>query len=529
MDSNSITTEAASASASNAATNPHAPSTELQPSPTFRPSNTRPVISIIGLGKLGSPMAACFAQAGFRTIGVDTNPHCVAAINAGDAPVEETDLKEVIQRGQSNLTATTDLRSAIMESSVTFVIVPTPSEADGSFSLKYILPVCKAIGAALREKSGPHTVCISSTVMPGSTGGAIQKMLEIASGRTIGKSLGLCYSPEFIALGSVIRDFLNPDFLLIGESDTLAGNILESLYRQTTQNRPVFARMNFVNAEVAKIAVNSFVTMKITYGNMLAGICQRIESADVDVVTQAIGLDSRIGRKYLKGAVGFGGPCFPRDNVALAQAAMQVGAQADLARTVDAANQLEVQRLTQTVLKRIKHLSPEDSDHLTVGILGLSYKPNTDVVEKSQGVLLAQSLTRKGIDVIAYDPAAMTNAATALGESVRMCETLDHCTRDANVLVIMTPWDEFATLPESLDRATGSIILRRCVIDCWRIVNQKLLNPAYIEYHGIGVGPVPDEDALPTVTTMVTSNSDSHRPDQDVSQVPAVKVISNML
>jgi UDPglucose 6-dehydrogenase len=173
------------------------------------------------------------------------------------------------------------------------------------------------IGKALARKNSYHLVVLSSTVMPGATE-KIRQMLEQTSGKRCGEEFGFCYNPEFIALGSVIRDMLNPDMLLIGESDERAGQILAGIYGNVCKSKPVVARMNFVNAELTKLSVNTYVTTKISYANMLAEICEKLPGADADVVTSALGLDSRIGRKYLKGALGYGGPCFPRDNVAFA-------------------------------------------------------------------------------------------------------------------------------------------------------------------------------------------------------------------
>ena len=184
---------------------------------------------------------------------------------------------------------------------MTFVIVPTPSDASGRFSNAAVLGAMKSIGPRSVAKTRYHVVVITSTVMPGSTGGEIQQALEQHAGRRVGPQLGLCYNPEFIALGSVVRDMLRPDMILIGESDTKAGDILERIYAKSCDNTPAIRRMNFVNAELTKISVNTFVTTKISYANMLADICDRLPGADVDVVTQAVGTDSRIGVKYLQG------------------------------------------------------------------------------------------------------------------------------------------------------------------------------------------------------------------------------------
>ena len=206
------------------------------------------VVSIVGLGKLGAPMAACFASRGFRVIGVDMDEGKVAALNAGRAPVFEPGLEELVSTARDRLSATTNLGEAVLASDVTFVVVATPSDERGGFSLRYVLPACEQIGAALAQKTDFHTVVLTSTVMPGSMGGPVRAALEEASGKRAGVDFGLCYSPEFIALGSVIRDFLNPDFLLVGESDPRAGDQLASLYHAVVETDAPVARMNFVNA-----------------------------------------------------------------------------------------------------------------------------------------------------------------------------------------------------------------------------------------------------------------------------------------
>jgi UDPglucose 6-dehydrogenase len=274
-------------------------------------------ISVIGLGKLGSPVAASFAARGFRVIGVDLNKQKIDAINRGVPPVHEPGLKELMRESEGHLSATQNAETAVMDSEATFIVVDTPSEPGGGFSLRYVLATVEAIGKALHMKAGFHLVVLTSTVMPGSTGGKVRASLEHISGKICGEDFGLCYSPEFVALGSVIHDFYFPDFLLIGESHPRAGEMLADIYRRTCKNTPFVARMNFINAEITKLAVNTYITTKISYANMIARLCEKLPEADADVVTSALGLDTRIGPKYLKGAVSYGGPCFPRDNRAL--------------------------------------------------------------------------------------------------------------------------------------------------------------------------------------------------------------------
>ena len=426
-------------------------------------------ISVIGLGKLGSPLAAVLASKGFSIVGTDLHQPYVDSINAGQAPVDEPRLQELIDANRDRLRATMDAAVAVAETDVTFIIVPTPSDESGRFGNSYILTAMKAVGAGLRKKNGYHVVVITSTVMPGSTGGEIRAALEVASGRSVGEQMGLCYNPEFIALGSVVRDMLSPDVILIGESDSKAGDVLERIYQQSCDNKPAVHRMNFVNAELTKISVNTFVTTKISYANMLAEICDRIPGADVDVVTAAVGADSRIGAKYLRGAIGYGGPCFPRDNVAFASLARTIGARAELAEATDIVNRHQVERVLGEIQARVTHPGP-------IGILGLSYKPDTAVVEQSQGVALAARLVAEGREVIAYDPKALENAQAVLsgakgppegGHYARLvaAQSAEDCVRRASIVVVMTPWPEFRAIPlEAFTRPQ-----RMTVIDCWRL------------------------------------------------------------
>lgn len=433
-------------------------------------------ISVVGLGKLGSPLAAVFASKGFSVVGSDLNPAFVEAINRGEAPVDEPRLQELIDAHRERLRATMDAGAAVAETDVTFVIVPTPSDSTGRFQNGFILNAMEVVGAGLRRKSGYHVVVVTSTVMPGSTGGEIRAALEVASGKTVGPQLGLCYNPEFIALGSVVRDMLSPDVILIGESDTKAGDTLERIYQQSCDNKPAVRRMNFVNAELTKISVNTFVTTKISYANMLADICDRLPEADVDVVTQAVGSDTRIGNKYLRGAIGFGGPCFPRDNVAFSALARSLGARAELAEATDIVNRYQVERVLGAVSARLQLPGP-------VGILGLSYKPDTAVIEQSQGVTLAARLLEEGYPVIGYDPKALPNARAALSSAFMAAESAADCVRRSALVVVMTPWPEFRSVPSAAFERTPQLT----VIDCWRLfAREEVGSVANLIYLGQG-------------------------------------------
>lgn len=432
-------------------------------------------VSVIGLGKLGAPMVACFASKGYPTIGLDVDPIKVQAIERGEAPIFEPGLAELIRDSRDCLSATLDYEQAVTNTDVTFIVVPTPSQADGTFSLRYVLEAADRIGSVLRHKNAYHLVVLTSTVMPGATGNEFQPVLESSSGKKAGSDFGLCYSPEFIALGSVIHDFLNPDFVLIGESDPRAGALLESLYQRLCDNHPHAARMNFVNAELAKLAVNTFVTTKISFANTLARICERLPGGDADVVTAALGLDTRIGPRYLKGSIGYGGPCFPRDNKALATLARKLGTPATLAEATDTFNRHLVDWLVELVKSRL----PVGG---RVGILGLAYKPNSDVVEESPGLLLAQALAKDGVSVVTYDPIAQTNAGRVLDGSISAMSTAAACVEQSDVVVVTTPWEEFKQLDKHFSRSSS----RRVVIDCWRMFQGR--STQNVEYLALGLG-----------------------------------------
>ncbi len=436
-------------------------------------------ISVIGLGKLGSPMAAVFAQKGYTVVGVDLNQGFVDAINAGRAPVVEPRLQELISANRERLSATTSYEEAISQTDASFLIVPTPSNADGVFINDYVVDACRAIGQVLRHKAGYHLVVVTATVMPGSTGSVIRQALEETSGKRCGVDLGLCYSPEFIALGSVVTNLLNPDFVLVGESDAKAGEMLATIYRTTVDNGAPVARMNFVNAEIVKISINTFVTTKISYANMLAEICERIPGADVDVVTAAVGRDKRIGTRYLRGASGYGGPCFPRDNVAFGKLAASAGVSADIALATDRINRRQAARLAERLAARLTSAA-------RVGIMGIAYKPDTPVIEESQAIFLAQALLQRGFSVVIYDPLAAENARKALGEAPVFARSVHECAQQVDALVIMTPTDEFKTLePADFRRDHAHKVL---VLDVWRILDPQRF-ASVCEYAVVGAGP----------------------------------------
>jgi len=418
-------------------------------------------ISVIGLGKLGSPLAAFLADKGHNVLGVDINRKFVKKINQAKAPVDEPGLDKLIKRmvGEGRLQATTNTRAAVLETEMTFIVVPTPSISTGEFSIKYIMQAAREAGFALGDKNTYHLVVITSTVMPGDCE-AIKQRLEECSDRVCGPDFGLCYNPEFIALGSVLHDMENPDFVLIGRSDARAGNKLYRLYANTIyrspsmdaapaarpglwdkDDRPPIYQTTLVNAEIAKLALNCFVTMKISFANMLGRICEDIPGADVDSVTNAIGFDTRIGPKYLKAGAPFGGPCFPRDNQAFQ--ALMGPREFSLPQATVAENYKNLAHITNVALS---YSEPGD----TVGIYGMAYKHGTDVREESAGVMISNALQREDRRVVELDGDIERVDLAVLALPAR---NKDWAMFHLKAKVILDPWRSInpASIP---DRAT---------------------------------------------------------------------------
>lgn len=397
-------------------------------------------VSVFGLGKLGACIAATLAQRGFDVLGVDIDSEKVRRVNEGLAPVEEPLLDQTIQDGKGRLRATTNASEAV-HTDVSFFIPPSPSLPDGSFSNEFLLKAMQPAARAVCEagKKGHLFVC-SSTTTPGAMDSVLIPMLEKETGWKCGQDFGVCYNPEFIALGNVVNGLLEPDMVLIGESDPASGAALEDLYKRYNRNKPRIARMSIVSAELTKISVNSYITMKISFTNQLRMIAERMPGADIHAVLEAIGSDSRIGNKYLRAGVSYGGPCFPRDNRLLAFAARQVGLKAPLAEASDDVNE----RTKTDLLEKVKSLASKGE---TIAVLGLSYKPDTYITEESAGLFLAQKLQREGYNVLAHDFGANPSNSPSLHE-FKMLKNPEELTwrEEVKVVVLCCPWPQYRRL-----------------------------------------------------------------------------------
>jgi UDPglucose 6-dehydrogenase len=432
-------------------------------------------IGVVGLGKLGACLAGLFASRGFEVLGIDSNGWLVDEIKNGRCPINETGLKELLASCDDKLKVTTSY-DGVSVADIIFIIVPTPSEDNGRFSNEHIITAVKSIGEDIKATGYTPLVVITSTVVPSSCEKVIMPELE----EVAGKRISVCYNPEFIALGSVIRDMEQPDSILIGESDKEAGDLLSAFYDKLhNTNSPPISRMSLWNAELAKIALNTFITTKISLANTYAMLCSVMPQGNVDDITNFLGMDSRIGKKYLKGGLGYSGECFPRDCRAFGVVAKQLGIPSPLQEATDAVNMSIVDWVASDVDALMT-----DNDSGTVSVLGLTFKPNTPVVTESQSLEIAQRLSAD-YRVKVYDPMGMENAKKNSGDyDLLWCESAYECLAGSSMCVLVTPWDEFQTItPSEIKNA----MFKPIVYDCWRFWDRKAMVKAGIKYYALGL------------------------------------------
>lgn len=311
--------------------------------------------------------------------------------------------------------------------------------------------------------------------MPGQCQAEIIPALETASDKHCGQDFGFSYNPTFIALGSVIHDLTHPDLVVVGISDDRAGDVVEAFHRSICKNDPHILRMSIINAEISKLALNTYVTTKISYANMLSALCEQLPGADAKVVCAAIGHDRRIGHYYLRPGTAYGGPCFPRDNRALLAAGRMVDVELALATATQEINAAQGQHMADWVM--IVHEAGQ-----IVGILGLAYKPGTPVCESSAGLDLIQRLLQFISPIIVWDELALPTVEITLGDAVTYADSLVTCCRVAEIIVVMLPDPAFRYLPPP--EVTG-----KTIIDPWGIVQNVAEFHPDTRYIRMGVGP----------------------------------------
>lgn len=422
-------------------------------------------VSVVGLGKLGLGLALCFASSGIETLGVDVNGDVVDGINDGKTPIVEPEYQQLIDELGPKFRATSSHAEAIEKTDITFILVATPSIGDGRFSNRYVKSALRSLSEAFGKSKKPyHLFVISSTVVPGSTEKTFIPLIEQYSGRKYMQGFDVCFDPDFVALGTVVKDFRKPDLVIIGESRREAGNKVEALHTKMCHNKPKIARMSLISAEVAKVSLNAYITMKISFANTVANLCESIPGADVDAITNAIGADKRISPYYLRGGLAFGGTCFPRDTKAFMTISRQYGLDPILLDSVERVNVEQNRHLAELVKS---FLTPENK----ISVLGVAFKDKTPVIEQSPGISLIQELVIDDVDVTIYDSLAMDSARTVFDDEISYAHSIEDCLKSAPVCVVTLMSKEFKEAVENFEPEKTLT-----VIDCWRQLEPQKLH-----------------------------------------------------
>lgn len=388
-------------------------------------------ITVVGLGKLGLPLLAVLANSKFSTHGYDKNLNWINQLSIGGTHFDEPQLSEMLLSANSNISYHSNIFEACKESEIIFIIVPTPSGADGKFSNEILKEILENLAEVIRTSSMFQVINIVSTVMPGSCERDFIPLIEKLSGKSCGTEFGLTYNPEFIALGSVIKNMQYPDMHLIGASDERSGRLVSNTISRFVLSDPQTRIMNLTEAELVKISVNNFVTMKISFANMMMQICDSFLGTNVDVVTEAIGLDSRIGSRYLKAGTSYGGPCFPRDTRALDTVLRDVGIEASIPAAVDEMNSAHTRYVSNQILELL-----ETSKQKTLLLVGLAYKENTKVVEESASLKLVNQLAGYPIQIFGWDPVVKENQSE-FPPNIQLREYLPEALAEGNVIAVL--------------------------------------------------------------------------------------------
>jgi len=416
-------------------------------------------VSIFGFGRVGTALGAALGSKDHEVIGVDVDEKIISKVKRGESPFPEKGLEELMKLYNKNITATHNIPETIKDTDLSFILVPTPSREDGSFDNRYIYEVLGNSVNAMREKKNPHTFVVSSTVSPGSME-EFKTFLE-GKGMRYDQDFYLYYNPAFIRQGSIVKDFLLPDVVLVGGEESRKRN-LTPLLETLIENDAPFIETSFINSEIAKIALNTFVTLKISFSNLIGGLCEDYSGADADIVMSVIRESGQIvGKKLLRPGLGYGGPCLPRDNNAL-RAFARFPDERDLSRAVDKVNNSIPLRIVQSIEEIYR-----EGD--TIGVLGLSYKPGTYITTESQALKIANLLSDRFGEVNTYDPMARE----------RNCETKEELLSKSDIVLLLTPWEEFSEIPPNQLRD-------KKVYDAWRFFEKNLGGEE--NYYPLGVG-----------------------------------------
>jgi UDPglucose 6-dehydrogenase len=420
-----------------------------------------PRVSIIGLGYVGLTTAVCFAKRGIHVSGYDVDLDKLEKISRGEVPFHEPGVPELLKQALEEKTFEVS-QDALNSSQIIFVTVGTPSsDEDGRIDLSYIRKASETIGNSIKNSNNEYyVIVVKSTVVPGTTMSIVKPIVEAISGKFFGRDMGLAVNPEFLKEGSAVVDTFEPDRIVIGEFDERSGEVLLSLYNgfYGTQTMPALVRTNLPNAELIKYATNSFLATKISFINTIANICERVPDADVKVVAKGIGLDARIGERFLNAGLGFGGSCFTKDVKALIHFSKEKGYNPVI---LDSA--LEVNRRQPNVAVQLAQQALGSLDSRVIALLGLAFKPNTDDIREAVSLEIIRELLGRGANIKAYDPAASPNVARKLGNVARLfyADSAIDAISDADCAIIVTEWKEFEKLgPEDfLSRMRTPVVI----------------------------------------------------------------------
>jgi UDPglucose 6-dehydrogenase len=427
---------------------------------------------------VGLVSGACFADFGHHVTCVDTDESKIAALKRGETPIYEPGLTELIANNvkQGRLSFTTDLKAAVSSAQAVFISVGTPSRrGDGHADLSYVYAAARQIAQAMSH----FTVVVTKSTVPVGTGDEVERVIR---NERPDAEFTVVSNPEFLREGAAIRDFKHPDRIVVGTTDARAKEIMSELYRPLYLNAAPIMYTGRRTAELIKYAANSFLATKITFINEIADLAEKV-GADVQEIARGIGLDNRIGSKFLHPGPGFGGSCFPKDLVALVKTSQDNAVPLRIIETVIAVND---QRKRAMARKVASALDGELRDR-TISILGLTFKPNTDDMREAPSIPLITALQDMGAKVRAYDPAGMQQAQKVL-ENVTYCENAYDCAKGGDALVIVTEWEQFRAL--DLERLK-SAMARPIMVDLRNAYNAAQVKQAGFTYHGIGRSSTP--------------------------------------
>jgi len=440
-------------------------------------------IAVFGLGPVGLVTAVCFARKGYPVTGVDPDQRRVNIIQNGRPPFYEPSLAEYLKEAKAKGTFNASANSpAVLDADFVYITVGTPNRKDGAIDLAYVKAASRQIGRAIKQATGRPVVVVKSTVTPGTCRTIVRPILEKESGGLLGEAFDLCSNPEFLQEGRAVEGTEHPDRIVIGSGDAEAAKRLENLYRGFYgEPMPPIFHTGFENAELIKYANNAFLAMKVSYVNMIANLCQAIPGADVEEVAKGVGLDERIGPKFLRAGLGWGGSCFPKDLEALASFAKQRRVSVPILKATAQQNNLQPLKAVEAAQRLLGSLKGR-----RIALLGLAFKPDTDDMREAVSIRVVRQLLARKATVTAYDPMAVENAKAVFGNKVIYAQSANDALKDADCCIVVTEWEEFRKLTPKHFRAT---MRRPAVVDGRRIYDRAEFEREGVEFQAVGLGP----------------------------------------